>query len=245
MSGLRLLLLQARRADDPMLVQERAVFVRRTRLPSERIVPHDLLSGPPPLSRLAGFDALLMGGSGEYLVSARDLPRIDATLGFLAAVVERGFPMFASCFGFQCLVAAAGGEIVHDPAAAEVGTLEVELTEAGRADPLLGPLPARFPAQMGRKDRARRLPSGFIHLARSARSPYQAFRIGAAPQWGTQFHPELSGEENRERYQSYLDRYELHLAPEERATALERFRPSPDVEPLLRRFLALVFGQVR
>jgi len=242
MSALRLLLLQARQADDPMLAQEHTVFVQRTGLPAERVVPHDLLVGPPPIADLERFDALLMGGSGEYLVSQRDLPEIDATLGFLGEVVERGFPTFASCFGFQCLVAATGGEIVYDAEGAEVGTLEVELTEEGRSDPLLGSLPRRFAAQMGRKDRACRLPPGFVHLARSERSPYQAFRVAGRPQWGTQFHPELSGEENRERYQRYLDGYERHLRPEQRATVLERFHSSPDTEPLLRRFLTLVFG---
>ncbi len=37
---------------------------------------------------------------------------------------------------------ALGGDVIHDPDNTEVGTFEVELTDAGRQDPLFGDLPA-------------------------------------------------------------------------------------------------------
>lgn len=213
-----------------------------TRLPIEQIVPHDLLSGPPSMTTIRGHDAVMVGGSGDYYVSKRTLPHFPAQLDLLAEVAEQGFPMFASCFGFQILVEALGGQIIHDPENVEVGTYEVDLTESGRRDPLLGALPPRFAAQLGRKDRAERLPDGVVHLASSERSPYQSFRIPRRPIWATQFHPELNLESNRLRFERYLKGYSEHMSESERQQARARFRDSPHTREILPSFLRLVFG---
>ncbi len=239
MDGLLFLLLQARLADDPMRAQERRCFAGKLGIEPERIVCWDLLKGPPALSIVAEHDILLMGGSGDFLVSQSDLPQFAALLGLLRDVTERGHPFFASCFGFQCLTAALGGEVVYDPDSTEVGTYELALTEAGHADPLLGALPATFAAQMGRKDRARALPPGAVHLAASRRCPYQAFRIEGKPIWATQFHPELSGDENRERFVKYQENYETFAEGGAAAATLERFTDSPHTADMLVRFVDL------
>jgi len=234
--------LQARNLDDPVRQEERRSFAQKTGLPIEQIVPYDLLAGPPSLSQVRRFDAVMVGGSGDFYVSKRSLPEFDAQLELLAAVVETGFPMFASCFGFQVLVQALGGAIVHDPANVEVGTYELTLTAAGNEDPLLGLLPPTFSAQLGRKDRADRLPDGVVHLAFSERSPYQSFRIPGKPIWATQFHPELDLESNRLRFERYLKGYSRHMSETERDEARRRFRDSPHTDQLLPGFLDLVFG---
>ena len=239
---LRILLLQARNEDDPMRHAERRSFADKTGLQLDQIVPHDLLAGPPGLAALETHDALMVGGSGDYYVSNRSLPHFDAQLDFLREVVGRGHPMFASCFGFQILVAALGGEVTYDPESMEVGTYRLEATEAGREDPLMGRLPAAFDAQMGRKDRASRLPAGVINLASSELNPYQALRVPGHPIWATQFHPELDLETNLERFFRYLEGYAELLSPEEQRIAAESFRESPHTETLLPGFLDLVFG---
>ncbi len=113
----------------------------------------------------------MVGGSGDYYVSNRTLPHFESQLEFLSEVVERGYPMFASCFGFQILVAALGGEVTYDPESMEVGTYRLTVSEEGRRDPLMGRLPESFEAQMGRKDRALRLPGGVVNLASSELQP--------------------------------------------------------------------------
>jgi GMP synthase (glutamine-hydrolysing) len=236
------LLLQARNSDDPVRHEERQSFADKTGLALEQIVPHDLLSGPPALARLNGFDAVMIGGSGDYYVSKRSLPEFDAQLETLAEMVDSGRPMFASCFGFQILVQAMGGAIVHDPVNVEVGTYDLSLTEAGREDPLLGQMPTVFAAQLGRKDRAGRLPEGVVHLVSSERSPYQGFRIPGKPIWATQFHPELDLQSNRLRFDRYLKGYAQHMSEAEREAARRRFRDSPETDRLLPAFLELVFG---
>jgi len=236
----KILLLQARRLGDPVALEERDSFAAKAGLPAEQFVLHDLLQGPPKLGHVRRHDALMVGGSGDFYVSKRNLPGFEDLLGMLVDVVDAGHPMFASCFGFQCLVAALGGEIVHDSENTEVGTYRLALTEAGREDPLLSALPVEFMAQLGRKDRAARLPEGVPNLAASRRSPYQAFRIPGSPIWATQFHPELDGRENLKRFRQYLDGYSERMDPEKRRRALDRFEASPETPVLIPRFLDLI-----
>ncbi len=238
---MKILLLQARSADDPAKLQELRSFALKMDLEEEQVVPHDLLGGPPTLAEVRAHDAMMIGGSGDYYVSKGNLPHADAFSDLLREVVEIGHPTFASCFGFQCIVQALGGEIVHDPANTEVGTYELKLTVDGQSDPLLGDLPCTFLAQMGRKDRASRLPDGVLHLASSERAPFQALRIPGRPIWASQFHPELDRSENKLRYAQYLDGYSTHLSQEEQEKALNGFtESSPQVLSLLSRFLELI-----
>ena len=243
--ALRILLLQARDEDDPMREEEVLSFAEKSGLTPEQFAQHDLLSGPPELSRVLEHDALMVGGSGDYYVSKRNLPAFDEQLDLLAEVVAAGHPTFASCFGFQLLTVALGGEIVHDPPSTEVGTYELRLTEAGRKDELLRTLPSRFMAQLGRKDRAARLPEGLHNLAASERNPHQAFRVPHQPIWATQFHPELDRQTNKDRFMRYLNGYAMHMTPAQKQAALDRFSESPETGGLLPAFLRLVFGEPR
>lgn len=233
----RVLLLQARRLDDPTREHELACFAEKLGVASEDLTSHTLLDGVPTLETVLSHDALVIGGSGEFYVSRRNLPGFDALLDLLGEVVVRGHPTFGSCFGYQCLVELLGGQVVFDPAATEVGTFDLELTPEGAHDPLLGALPRRFQAQQGHRDRAASHPAGLPNLARSALSPLQALRVDEQPIWGTQFHPELCARTNRERFEYYRENYAEDV-PAEAA----RFAPSDEASSLLRRFVELVIG---
>ncbi len=215
-------------------------FAARLNLPLDAVVPHSLLEGPPALEYVLSFDALLIGGAGHFDVTKRNLPSFDATLSRLVEIVELGHPMFASCFGFHLLVEALGGKIVRDEANMEVGTFPVYLTPEGQQDELFRILPPVFWAQLGHKERAERLPPGVVSLAYSERSPYQAFRVPGKLIWATQFHPELTVEENRQRFLRYVQVYKAYLSPEETRALLDTFRPSPETEKLLPRFMELL-----
>lgn len=240
--SLKILLLQARNHDDTARDDERQSFAQKAGLDTDQIVPFDILSGVPSLAKVRHFDALMVGGSGDYYVSKENLPFHHQTLDLLRKAVEIGHPTFASCFGFQLLARALGGEIVYDPNNIEVGTFELTLTEAGRQDDLLGSLPGHFKAQLGRKDRAASLPDTCLHLAGSERCPYQALRVAGKPVWATQFHPELSGQENLARFIRYQKGYGSVMSDTERQQTFERFQESPETETLIARFLQLVFG---
>ena len=238
----RILLFQARNHDDLARLEERQSFADKAGLDIEQIVPCDLLSGTPTLQEVLGYDALMVGGSGDYYVSKGNLPGFTQILELLRGIVAHGHPTFASCFGFQLMAQALGGEIVYDQEGMEVGTYDLTLTEAGQKDELLGALPRQFRAQLGRKDRASRLPPGCVNLAFSESAPFQAMRIPEKPIWATQFHPELSGEENWTRFQRYQKGYASVLSDEEQMAAASRFRDSPETLLLISRFKELIFG---
>jgi GMP synthase (glutamine-hydrolysing) len=149
---------------------------------------------PLPLLRpdeLAGI--VVMGGPmGAY--ETVQYPWLADEISFLATAAATDVPIFGVCLGSQLLAAALGAE-AWPGAEPEVGVLEVELTDDGRADPVLGDLPGRFPALQWHGDTFS-LPEGAAHLARSSAYPHQAFARGSA--YGLQFHLEadwaLAGE---------------------------------------------------
>ena len=239
--NLRILLLQARHIDDLARHEERQSFADRAGLDLEQIVPFDLLKNTPTLADIRRYDALMVGGSGAYSVSQNNLPNQFAVMATLAEVVTVGHPTFASCYGFHLMVQALGGQIVHDPDCTEVGAFELTPSAHGRADELFGYLPDSFMAQLGHKDRASRLPAGVLNLAASAKAPYQALRIPGKPIWATQFHPELTVEDNLLRFSRYKDVYARLYDPQELKALVDGFLPSPETEELIPRFISTVF----
>jgi GMP synthase (glutamine-hydrolysing) len=223
-------LLQARNQDDPVREEEVACFVRQLDVRAEQVTPIDIFSARYDDGMFERFDALLVGGSGEYSVLDDD-PAIKRFIDFVGYAAERGHPLFASCFGFQALALALGGEVVHDETRAEVGTFELQLTTDGERDELFAALPPRFWAQEGHKDHVVHLPSDAVHLASSERSVMQALRLADKPVWATQFHPELREEDNRQRVMRYRDRYAKEV---DRVLAI--MRPSEHPGGLLARF---------
>lgn len=238
---MKLLLLQARNADDPAGPHERLSFSEILGVNGETLIPWDLLQGPPTEDRLEEFDCVLVGGSGEYGVGdVARYPWLGGFIDFMGALAERKFPTFASCFGFQALVLAGGGAVETDKSRAEVGTFELSVTAAGEADPLFGPVAPRFLAQLGHKDHATRLPAGMTNLAGSERCPHQALRVDGAPIYATQFHPELSMVRNRERFERYLEAYSCPNMVDPPDKVLAGFRESEAASALLRRFFSEV-----
>ncbi len=224
-----------------MKCHEHECFVRGSGLAHDDVAVYDLCHGPPSMAGVRAYDALTVGGSGDFYVSRGDLPGFDALLDLLREVVASGHPTFASCFGYQLLVRALGGEIVHDPGNTEVGSYELTLTDEGRADPLFRELPARFWAQLGHKDRATRHPDGVPNLAGSEKSPFQALRVPGVPVWASQFHPELDRETNLDRFRYYQSGYARYMGEDEREAAARSFRESPEASRLLVKFIELVF----
>lgn len=237
----RFRLLQAREPDEPVRREEHLAFAARLSCSPDAIETLDLLEGSHTLDDLVrGVDAVLVGGSGRFSV-LDDVPWMPPFVDAMGLLAQHQFPTFASCFGFQALVLALGGEVISDPERTEVGTYSIALTEAGHADPLFQGSPPRFMAQLGHKDRALAPPEGAIHLASSERCPVQALRIGDAV-YATQFHPELTEDDNRHRFLRYLAEYKVTLDHDELTTDDVPFAPSPHATSLLERFVEIVLS---
>lgn len=228
------LLISLRDPHDPMARQELRCFVESTGLPDLELVH---ASETPLDDRLLDRASMFFfGGSGAYSVLDQH-PWVRSMLDFLVVVVDRKVPAWASCFGFQGLALALGGEVNRDDARQELGAFPIDLTPAGAADPLFGPLPASFPAQLGHHDHVDRLPAGVTLLATGRKIHNQAFKVDSAPFWATQFHPELRKATTIERWNYYRSHYAEH--PHE-ADAIDRVMDespdTPEVQTVLARF---------
>ena len=110
-------------------------------------------------------------------------------LELIGRVADEDFPFLGCCYGVGTLGAAIGATV--DRSYPEpVGAVTVNLTRAGRDDPLFADLPDVFDAFGGHKESVSSLPASAVCLASSADCPVQAFRVGDNT-YATQFHPEL------------------------------------------------------
>ncbi len=233
---LRFLLLQTRNADDPMRQHEVASFARALDVEEEQILVFDLLSFSLERRHLAQADMVLLGGSGHYSVTGEEEDWLKRALDSLRLVYDLAVPTFASCWGFQAMARAMGGEVVKDLSRAEIGTLPLWTTEAGRTDPVFGPLGAKFFGQMGHEDIVDKLPAGAVRLARSDRVLNQAYRFPDRPIYCTQFHPELNCGDLLKRVVHYPD-YIRKIAGMEPEQFSELIHETLETEALLNRFV--------
>lgn len=234
--NLRVTLLQIRAHRDAQ-DQELLCFLERCRLQPEQLTSINLVERQElTWEDVDGADALMVGGAGGHSATeehefTRSLT--DVTRRWIAD--DR--PFFGSCWGHQFLAAVLGGTVVADMVNEEVGSLPVELTDAGRSDPLFDGFPDRFVVQLGHHDRIGEMPDELVVLARSERCAAQAVRMRDKPVYGSQFHSEMTVEHMRARLFMYRDEY---LPPGADPALLDQIlAPSPEAEGLLDRFLTL------
>jgi GMP synthase (glutamine-hydrolysing) len=142
-------------------------------------------SPPPQQDR---YGAVLVFGGAMHVDQQEQHPWLRDESDWLHALLEGRTPTLGVCLGSQLLAQTAGAG-VGPLATPELGWAEVELTEAGTADPVLSALPQRFEALQWHYY-GHDLPEGAVALAQSAAS-LQGFRLGDRC-WGVQFHPEVT-----------------------------------------------------
>jgi GMP synthase (glutamine-hydrolysing) len=240
-TGPRVLLISLRDPVDPMAAHERRCFAVCSALDEEAVAVHAMTDGPPPRWKLQEYDALLFGGSGAYSV-LDDVIWIRQALDVLVDVVELGVPSWASCFGFQGLAMALGGAVEHDEERAEMGSTELSVTPAGERDGLFRSLPVRFWAQQGHHDRVTVLPPGVERLATGDVCREQAFKVGGAPFWASQFHPELTVASTLDRFHHYRDHYLDDASADGVFQKLQSGRDTPEVGQLVARLVRHQFN---
>jgi GMP synthase (glutamine-hydrolysing) len=135
-----------------------------------------------------GYDAVLVLGGAMNVDQGDEHPWLHAERRLIGEMIERQVPLVGLCLGSQ-MVAAAAGAVPRRAPRPEIGWHPVELTDAGRDDPLLGPLAPSFEAFQWHSYEFP-LPPGAVALARSEVC-LQAARIGTAA-WAIQFHPEVT-----------------------------------------------------
>jgi GMP synthase-like glutamine amidotransferase len=176
-------------------------------------------SQPPPDVR--DVDALMIFGGSMHVDQDDEHRWMDPEKKFIRDALERGTPILGVCLGSQLLAEAAGAR-PHRMPEPEIGWYDIEITEAGAADPVIGPL-APSAELFVWHHYAAPLPAGAVELARTPACVH-AFRIESKPAWGLQFHAEVT----RENLFSWLDGWErseavdTDLDPDEIRAASER-----------------------
>ena len=234
---LRVRLIQIREKPD-VLAEEQNSFRERTGLAEDQLLVTSALRDPLTASLLDGADAMMIGGAGAYSVT-QTYGWTQSLIDLCHACADRELPLFGSCWGHQFVARAFGGEVIHDESRSEMGTVEVELTELGKTDALMGTLPERFDVQAGHQDRVSRLPDHAVELAANGRAPNQAFRLAGTGIYGTQFHSELDQETEYQRLVAYRDHYPEMQDEARFQETVAALRPSPHADDLLRRWLLL------
>ena len=237
------LLVQVRQPGDPMIAHEQECIAKRLQNDSISLQFENALADKAQLSWLDGVDAMLIGGSGSYSVhDVRSQQFADPLHQLVSTVLERKIPGFGLCFGHQLLGQHLGSKVETLSRYSEIGSVSYSLTEAGRNDPVFGPLGSTFAAQTGHTDAVTSVPEGVILLAHNECLQTQAFKVADCPFYSTQFHPDLTGYEARARYLALREGLS-DINAEATRENVERFVIGNDpTETLLSRFLTVTVG---
>jgi GMP synthase (glutamine-hydrolysing) len=144
---------------------------------------------PVPVT-LDGADGLVVLGGVMDADETHAYPHLARTMDLVRDAAARSAPTLGICLGAQLAAAALGGRAYPGPAGEELGWTKVELTEAGRTDPVTGAL--QEPAELFEWHHDTfDPPPGATLLAGGAVYSSQAFRLGSVV--AVQFHPEVDG----------------------------------------------------
>lgn len=215
--------------------QEYEVILRYGKLSPEDIVSIRMDREEIPEIDFSLYSGVIIGGGpwNTYLPDDQKSPEQrnaeTALVPLLQRVVEQDIPLLGICYGLEILVVCTGGKETHERYGESAGAVDIELTEAGKQDPLFQGLPETFRAFVGHKEACEILPPNAVWLAKSRQCPYQMIRIKNNI-YATQFHPELESVGFCFRVDIY--KYAGYFLPEEAESVKEAAKKEQITTPL-------------
>jgi GMP synthase (glutamine-hydrolysing) len=236
MQKINYLLIQARQEKDPMRQHEQMCFARSLKCDIINIKCVDIIRENISKKELKKIDVVIVGGSGDFSI-AKGGEWMPKVLDFMNYLYEYSKTTFASCWGFQAMARAKGGEVMHDLKEAELGTTELWLTEEGKKDDVFKNLPTKFFAQMGHEDIVKKLPKEAVLLASSKKVKNEAFKFKKKPIYCTQFHPELNKNDLKKRMEIYPEYVTKILGISQKEFLKTKCMDSTDTDQLMINFI--------
>lgn len=184
------------------------------------------------------YDAVFVGGASECPVTDEtNFPFITHCKELLLYCLEINKPVFASCYGFQLVVLALGGEIIHVEKDFEMGSIPIKITPDAQNDPIFNNTPDNFLAISVHQDKAIATPVGCTLLAYTNECIH-AFRVDKKPFWCTQFHPEVDKQILIERLTHFKDKYTS--SDEHLQEIINNTKETPESNILISKFIDYV-----
>lgn len=151
------------------------------------------LDAGEPIPPLEDYDALWVMGGPMDVWDVEEHPWLSAEKRAIRRFVrELDRPFLGICLGHQLLADALGGTC-GPQRPPEIGVLDIELTTAGREDPIFAGLPARQSVLQWHSVKVAEPPGAAVVLASSAVCRVQAMRVGRRA-WSMQYHVEVEPE---------------------------------------------------
>jgi len=191
-------------------------FLLASRLDPENLTHVNIGTAEDSAGDLSGYDGILVGGCSLNITNEHWDDWQLQVHAELQRICGSGLPVFLVCYGNSWLVHEYGGEIGHSHAEPS-GLTVVELTEAGREDPLCVGLPDSFTSLTGHTENAEKLGDGVTVLATGPTCPVQFIRVGDRV-WATQFHADMDAVAMHARMDFYYDYG--YFSPEDYETIL-------------------------
>jgi GMP synthase (glutamine-hydrolysing) len=159
----------------------------RIRARGHRIRFHNFQRHPDAQPNVDRYHGLIVLGGPMNVADQHRHPHLKTELLAIEAALRQDKPVLGICLGAQLLAHVLGAP-VRRHTQHEIGWYNLETTEHGRVDPVLGHMGERAPVFQWHGC-TYELPSGAVQLARTATCEQQAFRFGANA-YGFQFHME-------------------------------------------------------
>ena len=199
-------------------------------------------NGIPDDLALEKYSGVIVGGSPfDISTPEQDKSKIQKKIeqdfnSLFDVVVPNDIPFLGACSGNGLLGSYLGASISSRYGEA-VGCVKLDITDAGKADPLLSGLPDTITVLLGHKEACDALPAGAVLLMTGNACPIQMFRVGSNV-YATQFHPEGDGEGFTLRIHAY--KHHGYFEPHEADCLIGAVceKETPYAHEILRRFVS-------